>query len=141
MDRPGGRGGPAPEGGGPAAAQRRQAGGGLQGQSASPLRFPVVHPVGGGAEQGAHSGRVRRREILSMTKARTLCPGLCTNPVLTRRIPTVRKMYYGIIQIPKKFLRIGPSSPVHFIFAKANHYFFAPPKHNMNYILCSIFII
>ena len=64
LDREGGRGRPRPEGGGPAAAQRRQAGGGLQGQPAAAVRLPVVHPVGAGPEQEPEAGRVRRGQVL-----------------------------------------------------------------------------
>ena len=56
LDREGGRGRPPAEGGGPAAPQRRQAGGGLQGQSAAAVRLPVVHPVGGARHQGRPPG-------------------------------------------------------------------------------------
>ena len=55
---------PCPERGGPAAPQRRQAGGGLQGQPAAAVRLPVVHPVGAGPEQEPEAGRVRRGQVL-----------------------------------------------------------------------------
>ena len=66
MDHPGGGGLRPLQGGGPAAAQRRQAGGGLQGQPAAAVRLSVVHPVGFRPEQGPEIGRVRRSKILTV---------------------------------------------------------------------------
>ena len=70
LDREGGRGRPPLKEEDLLLPQRRQAGGGLQGQSAAAVRLPVVHPVGPGPEQGPSAGRVRRRKILKTSNQR-----------------------------------------------------------------------
>ena len=90
LDREGGRGRPRPEGGGPAAPQRRQAGGGLQGQPAAAVRLPVVHPVGAGPEQEPEAGRVRRGQVLRRP-AGASSPRIWTRP---RRKPAGGRVFF-----------------------------------------------
>ncbi len=64
---------------------RREAGGGLQGQPAPAVRFPVGHRLDRGAEQEPHLPRVRRHQILIKGKtAPRPAPG---GGFLPRRLP------------------------------------------------------